>query len=243
MGRNLNDFYQKLANPGTSEPSPFELASPYRFNVDLSITKPSPQECKIKNHAQFSGDLLSLAVQEIEIPNITAGESMEQQTSFTGFMSLVDNSRTYTDSNEIEITFLNSIFAPHENFFFNWMRETRSHEWVYDNYPFSKGNIDVMAYSNSDEDFNLDLDFDTGELILGDYGASPVVKYKFVDVFPIEIETMSFKQEYATNETRSVKFRFNYMTVNDQDLAGPPLQRDPAQEKDLPQGSPVITVQ
>ena len=40
MGRNLNDFYRRLQNPNGGGPAQFELASPYRFNVDIAITKP-----------------------------------------------------------------------------------------------------------------------------------------------------------------------------------------------------------
>jgi hypothetical protein len=253
LGRNLNDFYRRLVSPGEfitrdssgreirkRAPSEFELISPYRFNVDISITKPGIQECKIANAKFFSGDFLSLAVQEIDIPNITAGDSTEQPTTFTGHLSLPDNSRTYTSENEIEISFLNSVYAPHENFFFNWLRETRSSTWIYDNYPFCKANIDVIGYSNYDEDFAIDFTGDRQNLNLGDYNGRPTVKYKFIDVFPVEIETASFKQEYATNESRSVKFRFNYMTVNDQDLSSLPLATPINQTRDAVRQLPTL---
>lgn len=219
MAHNLEDFYLKLQNPLQGGPAPFELASTFRFNVDISLTKPNVAQSKISNAKFFEGNYLSLAAQSIDIPDITTptSDATEQPTTHTGFLSLPDNSRVFTADNEVTIKFLNSVYAPHENFFFNWLRETRSYVWTYDDFPFSKGNIDVLGYSNSDEPFI------GGDGTLGDFTATEstgiVTSYKFIDVFPVGIETFSYDQELSNQISRSVTFRFNYMTVNNQDLS------------------------
>jgi hypothetical protein len=202
MGKGLKDFYNIMSSSAQTSGthSDFELVSPYRFVVAFEFTK--PVKSAITNLDLWPDDKLSLAVRSVAIPTIASPEEAPAVVTHSGFLSLPDPSRNFTESNKLTLTIMNSENTPHEKLFLNWIRETRSHTWVYDDYPFTKANITVNAY------YNRTQDFENSE-------STVMTKYKFVDAFPSSIETIDFSHELVTQLGRTVDFKFNYMIVND----------------------------
>jgi hypothetical protein len=198
--RGLNAFYNRLKIP-SSLPNSFSLLHKYKFEAGLELIKPT--NSRLRNWGRFVGDTISLNIREITVPDVATKDDAESIETHSGFLSLTSMSKALTTTNEITIEFLNSTQAIHEDFFYYWIRETLSPDWSYDEFPFTKGKLFVRILDHSGR--------------MGENAER--VEYQFFDIFPTGFATIDPSHEPGDQFSRPVNFKFNYMSIQDQNQA------------------------
>jgi hypothetical protein len=227
MATNLNSFYQKIksAKPasdvnekGGLEKDHFALIQQYLFYAQIIFDNPTNLTQKFMGNPvnlAFLGDNLSqaiydryaqdvvipLTIRSITLPNASSNPTEGMIDNDFGRVIFPSKGAIIPDSNVLTIQFLNSEQNVLEHLIYDWIVETKSNKWLYDDHPFSRATIRINY--------------------LDQKGESVIFSYDFYGAFPIAYDTINSNHSPESNLERGVSFSFNWFHVNTKKTPAP----------------------
>ncbi len=138
--------------------------------------------------------VIPFLVRSASLPNASTNASENEINNDFGKVVFPSKGSIVPDTNVMTIQFLNTEQNILEHLIYDWIIETKSNVWVYDDHPFTRATIRINYLDQKAE--------------------SVIFSYDYHDAFPLAYDTINSNHNAETNIERGATFTFNWFNVN-----------------------------